>query len=115
MGLAHALGVHRDPSRGRTHIVIRYLEWTPKLSKDIQHRFRVSVAGVFKLADVYGDLDYIMNHSPGGAKKSIDEFIVGLDRVDGVEDRTPLLDLMICEDNLILRNGTSSVPNFVVH
>jgi hypothetical protein len=52
----HALNLMRDPSRGRTHIVIRKLAFN-KSSKELRDSFKVIEAGVFRIADVLPDLD----------------------------------------------------------
>ncbi|OBZ75168.1 hypothetical protein A0H81_04959 [Grifola frondosa] len=48
----HALGLKRDPSRGRTHVVVSEVEYTPHASKDPRFKFRIVRCGVFRLADM---------------------------------------------------------------
>ncbi|TCD67331.1 hypothetical protein EIP91_000252 [Steccherinum ochraceum] len=90
--LAHALGLHRDPSRGRTHIVFRMMEYTPKESKDIRHRFRVSHAGVYKLTDVYPDIERLMGLDQGEGQEYVKGLLEELDTT-GNMDKVPMLDL----------------------
>ncbi|THH31046.1 hypothetical protein EUX98_g3139 [Antrodiella citrinella] len=94
--LAHALGLHRDPSRGRTHIVFRSLEYTPKASKDIRYRFTVAHAGVYKLTDVYPDIETMLRINPGEGKEYVDGLLDELDSM-GNDDKVPILDLTFGE------------------
>lgn len=91
--LIHALGLHRDPSRGRTHIVFRYVKYTPQVSKDIRYRFTVTQAGVFKISDVYRDIDVIMGLNPGEGKKYIAEILQEVDATPGSADHVPIVNL----------------------
>ncbi|KAJ7604686.1 hypothetical protein DFH06DRAFT_1113421 [Mycena polygramma] len=60
MGMIHALGLHRDPRRGRTHIVVKHVEYIPAATK-LQHKFHVASCGVFRIEDVLRDVEAIMN------------------------------------------------------
>lgn len=95
-GLIHALGLHRDPTRGRTHIVFRSLKYTPKASDDVRYKLSVIQAGVFKLTDVYIDIEKIMRLNRGEGKEYVDGLLAELDSVLG--DNVPILDLMSCGD-----------------
>ncbi|OBZ66305.1 hypothetical protein A0H81_13876 [Grifola frondosa] len=46
-----ALGLQRDPSRGRALVVIREVEYSP-LPKDLLRKFRIKRCGIFRIADV---------------------------------------------------------------
>ncbi|EGO04047.1 hypothetical protein SERLA73DRAFT_175780 [Serpula lacrymans var. lacrymans S7.3] len=61
----HALGLHRDPSRSRTHIVFCYVEYTPHASKDLKHKFRINSCGVFRIVDVLADIEHAMGLDKG--------------------------------------------------
>ncbi|KAK0187429.1 hypothetical protein F5146DRAFT_1064975 [Armillaria mellea] len=52
---AHALGLARDASRGRTHIIYQEVEYVPS-TKNRLDRFRTKRIGVFKFEDVWQDL-----------------------------------------------------------
>jgi hypothetical protein len=65
----HALNLMRDPSRGRTHIVIRKLVHN-KSSTELRDAFEVVEAGVFRIADVLADLNEIFK--PYDAAKLIE-------------------------------------------
>ncbi|KAH7927777.1 hypothetical protein BV22DRAFT_1127094 [Leucogyrophana mollusca] len=57
MAPMHALGLHRDPSRGRTHIMFCQAEYTPDASRDMTHKFQISSAGVYCMEDVMPEID----------------------------------------------------------
>lgn len=56
-GPMHALGLHRDTSRGWTHIMFQELEHTPSPRGDFRSRIRVKRCGVFKVEDVLEDME----------------------------------------------------------
>ncbi|KAI0060082.1 hypothetical protein BV25DRAFT_1828173 [Artomyces pyxidatus] len=90
--LAHALGVRRDPSRGRTHILLRQVEYVPR-AKDIRYRFRVSACGVYRIADILTDIEKLMGLDPGEGREYIDGLLEELDNSSVGTDKVPLLDL----------------------
>ncbi|KAL6306515.1 hypothetical protein BKA93DRAFT_729329 [Sparassis latifolia] len=61
----HALGLRRDPSRGRTHIIFQEVVYTPKASAQVRLKFRILRCGVFLIADVLGEIERLMNLNPG--------------------------------------------------
>ena len=95
--LIHALGLHRDPSRGRTHIVFRFVEYTPHVSKDIRYRFTVTQAGVFKLSEVHADLESVMGLNPGEGKEYVDGLLTEIGVTSASEDKIPIVDLAFGE------------------
>ncbi|KAH8101077.1 hypothetical protein BXZ70DRAFT_107136 [Cristinia sonorae] len=105
--LAHALGLHRDPSRGRTHIVFRFMEYTPKASKDIRHKFRVSHAGVFRIQDVLTDIEGLMGLDPGEGREYIDGLLADVTRG---ENQVPILDMSVGDDGIDPYLGSIAIP-----
>ena len=90
--LFHALGLHRDLSRGRTHIVLRRMEYAPNASKDIRHRFRITHAGVFKISEIYTEIEYIMRLNRGKGKEYVDGFLTYHETIK-IPDVAPALSL----------------------
>ena len=72
---ALALGLDRNPSRSRTHILLEEVVHVPdaKYSRD---RFQVAKAGVYKLDDVWSEIDRLVGCNPGEGKKAIDEMLI---------------------------------------
>ena len=90
--LLSALNLHRDPERGRTHLVVEEVFYTPKASREARHKFRVLRCGVFRIADVRGELERIMCLDPGEGQEYIDSI---LDEADSIRTgtRIPFLTL----------------------
>lgn len=72
--LAHALGLRRDPSRSHTHIVFKIVEHDP-LAKHPHDHFRFTEAGVFKLDDVWPDVEAIMGLDKDEGKQYVDDLL----------------------------------------
>ncbi|KAF8217692.1 hypothetical protein K438DRAFT_2006743 [Mycena galopus ATCC 62051] len=70
-GLVHALGLHRNPKRGRTHIVIKEVEYVPAATK-LKHKFRVLSCGVFLIKDVLRDIETAMALDRGEGQEYVD-------------------------------------------
>lgn len=71
-GPVHALGLHRDPSRGRTHVLFREIEYVESAQQDLSNlnskvrdRWRVARCGVFKVDNVRKDIASIVGHGLG--------------------------------------------------
>lgn len=73
--LMHALGLHKDPSRGNTHIVVRQLEYNPGASKDLRRKFRVEYCGVFKISEFLTDFENYLGLGSGQGKKYTDDLL----------------------------------------
>ena len=72
--LVSALNLHRNPVRGRTHIVMCELEYTPRVSwKDITRQFRVKTCGAFVFADAIPDVEEVMHLHAGEGMRLIQE------------------------------------------
>ncbi|KAI0069697.1 hypothetical protein K474DRAFT_1670734 [Panus rudis PR-1116 ss-1] len=97
--LANALALQKDPSRGRTHIVFREVEYRPKVSKDWRHRFHATKMGVFKIKDVLKEIEMFMRLNPGEAESFIQEIYDEVDSAGAGKDaaqrseKVPILDL----------------------
>ncbi|KAF9075484.1 hypothetical protein BDP27DRAFT_1415268 [Rhodocollybia butyracea] len=92
ISLVHALGLHRDPSRSRTHIVFKHVEYVPN-SKSRRDRFKVVGAGVYKLDDVWQDIETSMALRKNEGKTYIKEMLEEFDVSTG-QDMLPMLDFM---------------------
>ncbi|KAJ7034504.1 hypothetical protein C8F04DRAFT_1234152 [Mycena alexandri] len=71
IGMIHALGLHREPQRGRTHIVFKQVEYVPTATK-LKHKFRVLVCGVFRIKEVLRDLETVMRLDRGEGQEYVD-------------------------------------------
>ncbi|KAH8103617.1 hypothetical protein BXZ70DRAFT_1056297 [Cristinia sonorae] len=68
-GLINALGIHRDPSRGKTHIVFRKLANAPKpRPKDFRARVLVTEMTVYRIDDILKDIVHYQKGSRMTAK-----------------------------------------------
>ncbi|KAJ6469418.1 hypothetical protein C8R45DRAFT_1016962 [Mycena sanguinolenta] len=72
--LVHALGLRRDPGRGKTHIVFRAVEYVPTATK-LKHKFRVVSCGVFRIKDVLCDIELIMGLNRGEGQEYVDSLL----------------------------------------
>lgn len=93
-GLQHALNLHRDPTRGRTHIVVRQVKYRPE-EADLRYRFTVTHAGVFKLADCWEAIDEVMSGHKGEGKEIVADILNDIDSTSESRgrDTAPMLDL----------------------
>ncbi|TCD61257.1 hypothetical protein EIP91_008706 [Steccherinum ochraceum] len=68
--LIHALGLRRDPTRSRTHIVIRSVEGVPgPRARDFRDRVRVAQWSVYKIEDVLEDITKYQGTHRGNNKR----------------------------------------------
>ena len=109
---AHALGLHRDPSRSQTHIVLQYVEYTPS-QRDPRNKFRVKQAGVFRISDAASGIEKSMGLDPGEGegfvREALDEMAAG---GRGVEGFMPMVSLMFGEGvETWLSTGESPAPD----
>ncbi|KAJ7931303.1 hypothetical protein B0H13DRAFT_1959813 [Mycena leptocephala] len=88
-GLIHALGLHRNPQRGRTHIVFKQVEYVPTASH-LKHKFRVLSCGVFRIKDVLRDVEVIMGLDHGEGQEYVDSVFYEL---EGAHAKVPFIDL----------------------
>ena len=107
---AHALGLHRDPSRAATHILLQLVEHTPA-ARDPRNKFRVKQAGVFRVADVVAGIEAAMGldkgEGPGFVREAYEETRAA---AVGVEGLMPMLSLSFGEGvETWLGTGESSV------
>ncbi|KAK0234392.1 hypothetical protein EDD85DRAFT_843646 [Armillaria nabsnona] len=79
---AHALGLARDASRGRTHIIYQEVEYVPSVMGRLD-QFRTTGVGVFKLDDVWQDIESRMKLDPGEGKVYIREMLEEFDHRSG--------------------------------
>jgi len=98
IALIHALNLQRDPSRGRTHIVFRQVEYTPDASKTIRNKFQIIRCGVFRIADVLSDIEAVMGLDKGEGQEYVQSLIDELDATDHAGQRVPILELKFGDD-----------------
>ncbi|SJL17599.1 uncharacterized protein ARMOST_21153 [Armillaria ostoyae] len=79
---AHALGLAGDASRGRTHIIYQEVEYVPSVMGHLD-QFRTTGVGVFKLEDVWQDIETRMGLDPGEGKVYIREMLKEFDHTSG--------------------------------
>ncbi|KAJ7746466.1 hypothetical protein DFH07DRAFT_962942 [Mycena maculata] len=77
-GMIHALGLHRNPQRGRTHMILKVVEYVPMASK-LKHKFRVRACGVFGIKDVLCDIESVMGLNRGEGQEYVDSLFDELD------------------------------------
>ncbi|KAJ6469406.1 hypothetical protein C8R45DRAFT_937813 [Mycena sanguinolenta] len=65
--LIHALGLHRNSARGRTHIVLQAVKHAPTAAK-LKHKFKVVSCGVFRIGDVLRDIETVTGIHRGGVQ-----------------------------------------------
>lgn len=87
--------MRRDPSRGRTHFVLRQVMYVPEES-DLRYRFTITHAGVFKLDDCWDAIDEVMG---GEGKELVRDILNDVDSTSVTSGRNvaPMLDLTIGE------------------
>jgi hypothetical protein len=97
--LMHALGLHRDPKRGKSHIVIKRVQYAPKASKELRYKFRVIECGVFRISDLQPEIEGLMGLDRGEGTEYIQGLLEGLNRQesDGTW-RIPMVDLSFGDD-----------------
>ncbi|KAF7338746.1 hypothetical protein MSAN_02197000 [Mycena sanguinolenta] len=69
--LVHALGLHRDPTRGHTYIVFQVVEYVPTATK-LKNKFPVVSCGVFRIKDVLHDIELIMGLNRGEGQEYVE-------------------------------------------
>ncbi|KAF7338739.1 MYND-type domain-containing protein [Mycena sanguinolenta] len=87
--LVHALGLHRDPGRGRTHILFKAAEYAPTTTK-LKYKFRVVSCGVFRIKDVLRDIELIMGLNRGEDQEYVDSLF---DESAGTHAGVPYIEL----------------------
>ncbi|KAF7797959.1 hypothetical protein EIP86_009166 [Pleurotus ostreatoroseus] len=121
--LSFALGLHRSPARGRTHIVFRQVEYTPlgrdgTLKEDVRDRFEVVSVGVFRAADVYEDIERMLGLDKGQGKVYVEELLEELDSLREEELRAtgeivPILDLTFGKEIDASMGSTATTINML--
>ncbi|KAJ7466957.1 hypothetical protein FB451DRAFT_1560911 [Mycena latifolia] len=91
-GLIHALGLHRNPQRGRTHIVFKEVEYVPTASK-LKHKFRVIACGIFRIKDVLRDIEAHMRLDYGEGQEYVDSLFAEIDGTRTPDVKLPFIDL----------------------
>ncbi|KZV62384.1 hypothetical protein PENSPDRAFT_692538 [Peniophora sp. CONT] len=118
-----ALGVHRDPSRGQTHILMEGAKYTPEASNDPRFKFTIVSAGVFLIEDALVSIERSLDLAPGEGRSYVQEHIAGafsqLDEVMGDGDcPIPMVILSMCSGIkpgvLITQMGSSLALSNVV-
>ncbi|KAK0433583.1 uncharacterized protein EV420DRAFT_527079 [Desarmillaria tabescens] len=103
--LVPALGLVRDTSRGRTHIIYQEVEHVPS-AKNPLDKFRSTRIGVFKQEDVWKDLESRLGPDSGDAKMHIREMLKEFDTGPGKERvgrkaHVPIFNLMFSSKNKV--------------
>lgn len=110
--MVDALGLRRDPTRGRTHIVLKEILYVPKANNP-EHKFCVCRCGVFRIQDVLSQLETLLNLAKGDGPKYIAAM---LDNVPGVKTASdgavvPFLHFSGGEDLWATDKGLSSLES----
>jgi len=87
----HALGLHRNHERAKTHILFKLAEYTPQASKDLRYKFRVIACSVFCITDILVDLEKFMGLDAGEGE----EYINGLIQDVVKKGRWPMLSFVM--------------------
>ncbi|KAJ6572124.1 hypothetical protein B0H19DRAFT_1256032 [Mycena capillaripes] len=88
-GMIHALGLHRNLKRGRTHIVVKKVKYVATATK-LTHRFRVVSCGVFLIKDVLHDIETLLSLDRGKGQEYVDSL---LHELDAIHAKVPYIDL----------------------
>ncbi|KAL1727222.1 hypothetical protein EV714DRAFT_217779 [Schizophyllum commune] len=80
--LASALGLQRDQTRSRTHIVFRAVEYQPR-AKDPFDYFRYTHVGVYKIEDVYTEIERLLRLDRGEGHQYIEGMLEEFDNGPG--------------------------------
>ncbi|KIJ34865.1 hypothetical protein M422DRAFT_782745 [Sphaerobolus stellatus SS14] len=93
--LMHALNVHRDPIRGRTHILVEFIEYTPHASKDLQYKFKVLHCAVFKVSDILSNMKMIFGPVENDITRDVQETLLLFSdmSLQTKPDKVPLMSL----------------------
>ncbi|KAK7015880.1 hypothetical protein VNI00_019022 [Paramarasmius palmivorus] len=97
----HALGLKHDVNRGKSHIIIKRMEYLHEGGKDVLDRFRVVEAGVFRINDVLTEIDVQMGYSIGESREVLDELLGEHEHAPGNQDQFPFFTLFISNDKRI--------------
>ncbi|KAH7914305.1 hypothetical protein BJ138DRAFT_1177450 [Hygrophoropsis aurantiaca] len=109
----HALGLRRDPSRGRTHILFCQVEYTPNASRDMTHKFQIASAGVYRAKDVMPEIEAALHINSGEGKEYIDGLLADLDSAELGSEIVPVIYLLL-GDGLETWLGSTGVPQDVL-
>ena len=69
----HALGLRHDPNRGEAHILFKLMEYLSQGGKNVLDRFRVVAAGVFRIKNVYNEIEKFIGYNKGEGEQTIKE------------------------------------------
>jgi len=96
----HALRLGRDSNRGRTHIVFTEVHRVAN-SKHPARRFEAVKMGVFRLADVYKDIESLMGREEGESQQMINEMLDEFDHRGSRNSSHPFFELYFSADKRI--------------
>ncbi|KAL0568741.1 hypothetical protein V5O48_013241 [Marasmius crinis-equi] len=96
----HALGLMHDINRGKTHIIVKYVEHVPQGGKEVLDRFRVVAAGVFRIKDVLRDIEGLLGYNKGEAEEVLEELLEEFNNGPGKGGKAhPFFNLLTTDDN----------------
>ena len=94
----HALGLHRDPNRGATHILWYGVKYTPDAGKDIGQKFTIVTAGVYEINDVLSEIEGCMGLERGEGREYIDDLLKPLNNKPE-QSYFPFVSILVCHDD----------------
>ena len=86
---ARALGIHVDPGRARTHMLVQEVVRSPPCERDVRHIFTIVRAGVFRVRDIPRGIEKLFGLAEGRGEAQIRDALNAADRttlpsLDGV-------------------------------
>lgn len=89
-----ALGLHRDPSRGQTHMIICKVEWVPE-NKDPRFQFRITRCGVVRISEMAARAETVLNSERDETQAYIKTAVDALE-VGNPSEHVQMVPIYIC-------------------
>jgi len=114
---AHALRLHEDPRRARTHMIFQEIVYTPKASEQAKYKFRIVRCSVFRMADVYGEIERVMGLLPGEGKEYVDGMFEEKTEADLQDSSAYYVVILTCPTRGLppWLGGVEVAQNYLIH
>ncbi|KAF8652510.1 hypothetical protein AX16_004366 [Volvariella volvacea WC 439] len=113
----HALGLHRDPTRGKTHIMICHVLHSPT-AQDLRDKFTIVAVNVYKVDEVLPILEEELDFDRGKGQEHVNDLLEKFERIGG-EDSDKVIPAMCLVANVERGNrrtwfGCAPIPKNLV-
>ena len=71
---ARALGMHIDPERSRTHVLIQEIDYSPR-ERDVRRKFAIVRAGVFRVREVLHGIEALFSLAEGHGEAWVQDLV----------------------------------------